>query len=339
MFHLDGHNHLNKEREKMTRVLEGKVAIVTGSGQGIGREIALYMAKQGAKVITNNRKPGSSLNSFEKTSLEFNDEEREELKKISGDAQTTADEIAQFGGHAIPFYGNVGDNITAREMVKTAINHFGRIDIVVNNASSNWVGNIMDMDEELWDTSVISKLKGAFNLMHHSLPYMKEQGFGRILNSSSDAFLGLQGYAAYGAANAGLVALTKASAKDIAQYGITVNAYTPLARTRAWHNAAVAYRLQGVSKEMLEAGAPPAMKRTADGMVPFLAYLASDEASDISGFLFKLAADGEIGVWSDSEIISQIKKEGEWTMEELRTRVPDELLKNVIRNMNTLPIK
>jgi len=324
----------------MNKILEGKVAIVTGSGQGIGKEIALCLAKHGAKVITNNRRQGSSINAFEKTSLQFNDEEREELQKVSGDAKTTADEINKMGGQAVPFFGDVGDFRTAGRMVETAIDNFGRIDIIVNNASSNWVGNIMDMDEELWDTSVVSKLKGAFNLMHHALPYMKKQGFGRILNSSSDAFLGLQGYAAYGAANAGLVALTKASAKDLSGLGITVNAYTPLAKTRAWYNAAATYRLQGVPKEMIEANAPEAMKKTADGMVPFLAYLASDEAASISGYLFKLAADGEIGVWSDSEIISQIKKEdGAWTVEELKTRIPEELLKNVKTFETTIPMK
>lgn len=323
----------------MTRILEGKVAIVTGSGQGIGKAIALCMAEHGAKIVSNNRQPGTSLNSFEKSSLQFNDEEREALEKVAGDAQTTADEINRLGGQAVPFYGNVGDFRIAQQMVQTAIDHFGRIDIVVNNASSNWVGNIMDMDEELWDTSVVSKLKGAFNLMHHSLPCMKEQGFGRIINSSSDAFLGLQGYAAYGAANAGLVALTKASAKDLAGLGITVNAYTPLAITRAWHNAEATYRMQGLTKEMIEAVAPPAMKKTAEGMVPFLSYLASDLASDITGHLFKLAADGEIGVWSDSEIISQINKnDGAWTIEELETRVPDELLSNVAKRTTTLPI-
>ncbi|WP_461172736.1 SDR family NAD(P)-dependent oxidoreductase [Arthrobacter sp. Z1-9] len=319
--------------------LTGKVAIITGSGQGIGRDVALCMAKEGARIITNNRKPGSSINAFEKTSIPFTDQEQQALKTVAGDAQTTADEIKRLGGEAVPFFGDAGDFETAREMVNTAVASFGRIDIVVNNASSNWVGNIMDMDEELWDISVVSKLKGTFNLMHHALPHMKEQGFGRILNSSSDAFLGLQGYAAYGAANAGVVALTKASARDVRQHGITVNAYTPLAKTRAWYNAAATYRLQGVPAEAIEAGAPAAMQRTAEGMVPFLAYLASDEAVDITGHLFKLAADGEIGLWSDSEVISQITAaDGTWTMDALSDRVPNELLKNAQSFSTTLPL-
>ncbi len=314
----------------MSELLAGKVAIITGSGQGIGREIALCMAREGARVITNNRKPGSLLNAFEKTEIPFTDEERAELTKVTGDAQTTADEIVRSGGQAVPFFGDVGDFETARRMVDTTIDTFGRLDIVVNNASSNWVGNIMDMDEELWDISVVSKLKGAFNLMHHALPHMRDQGYGRVLNSSSDAFQGLTGYAAYGAANAGLVALTKASAGDLAGSGITVNAYTPLARTRAWFNAAATYRLQGVPSEAVEAGAPEAMKRTAEGMVPFLAFLASDRASDISGHLFKLAADGEIGLWSDPKVTREITTtEAAWSIDELTERVPNELMAGV----------
>lgn len=323
----------------MAGKLAGKVAIVTGSGQGIGRDAALCMAREGARVITNNRKPGSSINAFEKTALPFTDQEQQVLETASGDAQTTADEIRRLGGEAVPFFGDAGDFETAREMVNTAITSFGRIDIVVNNASSNWVGNIMDMDEELWDISVVSKLKGTFNLIHHALPYMKAQGFGRILNSSSDAFLGLQGYAAYGAANAGVVALTKAVAADVREHGITVNAYTPLARTRAWVNAAAAYRIQGIPAEAVEAGAPAAMKKTPEGMVPFLAYLSSDDAADITGHLFKLAADGEIGIWSDPEVVSQITTaEGTWTMDSLADRVPNELLRNVRNLSATLPM-
>ncbi len=311
----------------MAGILTGKVAIVTGSGQGIGRDIALCLAKEGARIITNNRKPGSSINAFEKTSLDFTDAERDALKELSGDAQTTADEIIKNGGQAIPFFGDVSSFKVAGEMVDAAISNYGRIDIVVNNASSNWVGNIMDMDEELWNTSISSKLTGAFNLMHHAMPYMKEQNFGRIINSASDAFLGLLGYAAYGAANAGLVALTKAAAQDVEDFGITINAYTPLARTRAWLNAATTYRLQGVPVEALEEGAPEAMKRTAEGMVPFIAYLASDKAEEISGKLFKLSSDGEIGLWSDSEVVKEIKTdEPFWSIKELSSRIPGELL-------------
>lgn len=313
----------------MGKILEGKTAIVTGSGQGIGRCIALCLAENGAKVITNNRTQGSSINAFEKTDLAFTDEEKAELEKFNGDAQTTADEIIKRGGEAIPVYGDVSDPSVAEKLVTTAIDNWGRIDIIVNNASSNWVGNITDMDTELWNISIASKLTGTFNMMHYAMPYMKEQGFGRILNSASDAFVGIPGYAAYGAANAGVVALTKASAQDLAGTGITVNVYTPLARTRSWFNARTKYRLNGISKEAIETKAPDAMKNTAEGMVPFLAYLSSEDASGITGKLFKLAADGVVGLWSDSEVVKEIKTpDGIWSIEDLKRRIPTELLKD-----------
>lgn len=313
----------------MNQILSGKTAIVTGSGQGVGRCIALCLAEHGCKVITNNRKRGSSINAFEGTELDFTPEEREELEKFNGDAKTTADEIVRRGGEAIPVFGDVSDPEMAKRMVETAVENWGRVDVIVNNASSNWTGNILDMDLKLWDVSIASKLSGTYYLMHYALPYMKKQGYGRILNSASDAFVGISNYAAYGAGNAGVVALTRAAAMDLKGSGITVNAYTPLARTRSWYNARTTYRLNGVSPEAVETFAPEAMKRTAEGMVPFLAYLASDEASAISGKLFKLAADGVIGLWSESEVTKEIKDEGGfWIMEELQRRIWQELLSN-----------
>lgn len=311
----------------MTKLLEGKTSIVTGSGQGIGREVALCLAEHGAKVITNNRKPGSSLNAFEKTDIDFDEKEREELRKLSGDAESTAREIVERGGIALPLYGDVSDYDVAQKMIETAIEEWGRIDIIVNNASSNWTGNIRNMDKELFDISIHSKLMGSFYLMQNALPYMEKQGYGRILNSASDAWVGISNYAAYGAANAALVALTKASAKDLAGTGITVNAYTPLARTRSWYNALATYRRRGIPVSVIEANTPKAMQLGPEGMVPFLAYLASEEAGDITGKLFHLAADGEIGLWSESEITKSIKEEsGFWTIEKLSERIKGELL-------------
>lgn len=311
----------------MQSLLEGKVAIVTGSGQGIGRCIALCLAEHGAKVITNNRKPGSSIQAFEHTQLEFTPEEKNELLEFSGDANTTAEEIRQAGGEAIAVFGDVSRKQDASKLVQTAIAAWGRVDIIVNNASSNWVGNILDMDKDLWDVQIASKLSGTFYLMQEALPYMVKQGYGRIINSASDAFTGISNHAAYAAGNAGVVALTRASAKDLSGTGITVNAYTPLARTRAWYNARTNYRLKGVAPEIIEQNAPEAMKRTAEGMVPFLAYLAAEEAKDITGKLFHLAADGEIGIWSDSCVMKNIKQpDGVWTIELLRQQVRKGLL-------------
>lgn len=311
----------------MEKILEGKTAIVTGSGQGVGRCIALCLAEYGCKVVTNNRKPGSSLNAFEGQALDFNEEERAELEKFSGDARTTADAILAAGGDAIPVFGNVADPEDAKRMVETAVKHWGRIDIIVNNASSNWVGNIMDMDLELWNTQINSKLNGTFHLMYYAMPYMRAHGYGRILNSASDAYAGISSHAAYGAGNAGVVALTKAAAKDLKGTGITVNSYTPLARTRSWFNARTRYRLNGIPGTVIEDNAPESMKHTAEGMVPFLAYLASEYGAEITGLNFKLAADGTVGLWNNPEVIKEVQKEdGFWTMEDLEAKIKGDLL-------------
>lgn len=311
----------------MEQILQNKVAIVTGSGQGVGREIALCLAAYGAKVITNNRKPGSSINAFEGESLDFTQEERDELSRLNGDAESAAREIIAKGGEALPVYGDVSRKEDAEKLVNAAINKWGRIDIIVNNASSNWVGNIMNMETEIWERQIASKLSGSYYLSHYALPYMKEQGYGRIINTASDAILGLGGYAAYGAANGGIAIFTKAAAEDLRNTGITVNAYTPLARTRSWYNARTNYRLQGIPIDAVEANAPEAMKYTAEGMVPFLAYLASEKGAGITGRMFHLSADGELGLWNEYAITKTIhQSDRHWTIEELDARLSNELL-------------
>jgi len=308
----------------MGKVLEGRVAIVTGSGQGVGKEIALSLAQNGAKIITNNRKPGSSVNAFEECNLDFTEDERARIKKIVGDAESSAKEIIDLGGEAIPFYGDVSSYQDAHNMIQCALDNFGRIDIVVNNAASYFIGNIADLPEEMWDRVVDSKLKGAYNLIHNALPYMKEQQFGRIFNASSNAHIGLMGMSAYSSAAAGIIALTKAVAQDVAEFGdITVNAYTPLAATRSWYNMLTTYRTQGLPVEVIEDGAPAAMKKTADVFTSIFAFLSSEEASGITGYAFHLGADGEIGIWSDPDIDRNIfKEDGNWTVEELRAQIP-----------------
>jgi len=324
----------------MSNLLEGKVAIVTGSGQGVGKEIALSLAKEGAKIITNNRKPGSSVNAFEESDLDFTEEERARIQKFVGDAETSAKEIIDLGGEAIPFYGDVSSYQDAHEMVKCAVDNFGRIDIVVNNAASYFIGNIADLPEEMWDRVVVSKLKGAYNLIHNALPYMKEQQFGRIFNASSNAHIGLMGMAAYSSAAAGVIALTKAVAQDVMEFGdITVNAYTPLAATRSWYNMLTTYRTQGIPVEIIEEGAPAAMRKTADVFTSLFAFLSSDEASGITGYAFHLGADGEIGIWTDPDIDRNIyKEEGNWTVEEFREQIPG-LISGATTVKTTLELK
>ena len=308
----------------MGKLLEGKVAIITGSGQGVGFEIAKAMAKEGAKIITNNRKPGSALISFEESKLELTEEERAKLEAVSGDAKTAADYINKNGGTAVPFFGDVADNNVAKACIQSAIDNFGRIDIVVNNAVATWVGGVEKMTDKEWHILIDSKLNGSFYMVQHALPYMLEQKYGRIINAASDGWLGLQGMCAYGAACAGIWSFTRAISQDLYGTGITANAYTPNAKTRSWYSMLATYRSQGVPVEAIEEGAPEAQKHTADIFAPFFGFLASDLASDITGYMFKTAADGQLGIWSEPEVINDIWAETgkPWTMEAIIDQVP-----------------
>ncbi|OMC71451.1 hypothetical protein BK126_05015 [Paenibacillus sp. FSL H7-0326] len=145
----------------MRKSLEGKVAIVTGSGQGIGKGIALVLARECARVITNNRKPNAQK---EAVDLSILDE--------TARAKHAANEINASSGEAIPFYGNVADYETAGKLIQTAIDQWGRIDILVNNAVGLGAGTLNDTSEADWDYQTIPKLKGSYNTMKHSIPHM-----------------------------------------------------------------------------------------------------------------------------------------------------------------------
>src|SRR4030042_4335584 len=173
--------------------LKDRVAIVTGSGQGIGRAIAIALAKEGAKVVTNNRRPDTS----------------------GGDAEATARQIADMGGEAISFFGSVSDFEVAGKLVQTAVDKFGRLDILVNNAGADRPHMVWNMTEEEWDTCVDSFLKGTFNCIRFASALMREQKWGRIINTTSTAWLGTVGHCNYGAAQAGLVGLTRAVAREL----------------------------------------------------------------------------------------------------------------------------
>lgn len=327
----------------MERYLEGKVAIVTGSGQGVGRGIAIYLARQGAKVITNNRKPGSaSCQMYKKDDMP--EEEYNKMLSLKGDAESTARQIIEEGGEATPFYGDVSDYDTAGRMVKTAVDTYGRIDIIVNNAAGLGQGTIVNTTEADWDYMTLAKMKGAYNTMHHAVPYMIEQGFGRILNSASDAWTGMANLCAYSAANSGIVGLTKAAAKELANKGITVNAYCPQAASPGHvveFNKTIRSLEKALGKNMN--ANPEKMKQVekdhgpAENAAPFLAYLCTEEAAYISGAVFSVKASGKIDVYCEAERIKQISKEDEpWSVKELIDQVPSTLLEGYksIANVN-----
>jgi len=322
----------------MGTILEGRVAVVTGSGQGVGRGVALLLAREGAKVVTNNRTPKGgkeAATSFRSTAVSggvtFTDKERAEFLRLHGDADSTAAEIIAEGGEAVPFYGDVSDDAAAAGLIQKAIDTYGRIDILVNNAAGLGFGPFVSLTPEDWDYQIGPKLTGAFNCMRHAVPHMIEQGYGRILNTVSDAWVGIAALSAYSAANAGLVALTTATAKELGRAGITVNAFAPQAESPGHVSFSATLRTmldaQGVVITDEERMRESEREHGPAENLTFLAYLASEEASGISGSTFTVTGGGRVSLYSEPVHISTIRKEnGAWTMDELRSAVPERLL-------------
>ena len=239
------------------KALEGKVAIITGAGRGIGREHALLFATQGARVVVNDAAPPEE--SGEKSP-----------------AESVVDEIHDLGGQAVVDSHAVGTSATATKIMQTAINAFGRVDILVNNAGILRDRTILKMSDEEWDDVIRVHLTGSFTCLRAAAELMRSQGDGgRIVNtSSSSGLLGNFGQANYGAAKAGIHALTRIASWELSKYGITVNAVAPMAATRMLESMP--------SMDMQVIGEALAPKRIS----PLVGYLASDAASHISGVTF-----------------------------------------------------
>lgn len=291
-------------------LLMDKVAVVTGSGQGIGRAMAVAFATEGAKVITNSRSQGA----------------------VGGDAGKTADEIIKAGGEAIPIFGDVSQFKDAQSIIEAAVSNFKRIDILVNNAGVDVPKMIWNMGEEEWDLCLNVLLKGAFNCSRFACVYMKTQKWGRIINNTSTAWLGTVGHVNYGAAKAGIVGLTRAIAREMGRYEVTCNAFTPFAATRMTDNETVKLGLKKrfEAKLITQAQYEEAINMPPpEGVTPLVVYLASDKASDINGQVFHAEA-GRIGLYSEPKEIRTVyknfQKEGMFSQEELEKFIPKMLL-------------
>lgn len=315
----------------MGKSLEGKVAIVTGSGQGIGKGIAIGLAREGAKVITNNRKTGGYSSAKYKKD-EMPEEDWKELCELKGDAQSTADKIVEEGGEAIPFFGDVSDWKTAERLIKTAIDAWGRIDIIVNNAAGMGMGGIDALTDEVWDNLTVSRAKAAFHTMHFAAPYMRKQGFGRIINIASDAWVGLPDNDAYSCSTAGVVGLSWAAAKELYRFGITVNVICPQGASPS-HAVEYNKMLRHVEEATGQKPDPKVLAVVeADhgdpvNLGPIIAYLCTEDAGYISGSVFQATSAGKVTLYSYPEMTSQIQNGGKpWTVDELKDAFKNDLL-------------
>jgi NAD(P)-dependent dehydrogenase (short-subunit alcohol dehydrogenase family) len=300
-------------------ILKDRVAVVTGSGQGLGKAIAIALAEEGAKVVTNNRSPESK----------------------EGTAEQTAQIIKAAGGEAIAIYGDVSQMETCEKLIQTAIEKWGTIDILVNNAAINRDRMVWNMSEEEWDVVINVILKGAFGCTKFASVHMRQQERGRIINITSQA--GLEGNAGqpnYSAAKAGIVGLTKSCALALGRYGITVNALSPQADTRIWRGVKPdRAREMGVMRGLVtteEAASIPDDEVYArifgppEDVAPIVVYLGSDQASNINGHVF-FATRGRISLYGPWAQTKSLDKKGRWTLEELSTVIPPWLGGHIIK--------
>ena len=298
-------------------LLEGKVAIITGAGRGIGREHALLMAKLGAKVVVNDL--GAH---FDGTGA-----------PTATPAQEVVSEIKKMGGDAIANGDNVADFKAAKNIVDTAIKTFGKLNIVVNNAGILRDRMIFNMDEESWDAVVAVHRKGTFNMCRHATEYWREEHKkgnvlnGRIINTASDAgLLGNVGQSNYGACKAAVAAMAIIIGQEMKKYGVTANAIAPVARTRLTVDAT-----PSTAALMGQEAKPGEFDMfAAANIAPLVAWLASDDAASCNGQVFRV---GGRSVWPMKGWHSATRvKNAEpapWDPAKLGARLKEELAKGI----------
>ena len=218
----------------MQGALKGKRAVVTGAGRGIGKEIALALAAEGASIVVNDL--GGELSGSGISNVP---------------ADETVAEIKKEGGKAVPNYDSVADYESSGKIIKTCIDSFGGIDILVHFAGNYLVKMSYEMTPEEWDSVIKVHLYGAFNCSRHTLPHMIDQKWGRIISATSDAYRGLPGAVCYSAAKGGIVSLMRSMALEIAPFGINCNCIAPGAGTRL----TMGPEAQAKYKKALESGA------------------------------------------------------------------------------------
>ena len=284
-------------------MLEGKVAVITGAGRGIGRGEALLFAEHGANVVVNDL--GGDWDG---------------TGRDTRAATEVAGEIEASGGQAAAHFEDISEPEGAASLIHAAVEAWGRLDIVVNNAGILRDRMAFNMTVEEWDAVLKVHLRGHFLVTHEACAHWRErskagdQVNGRIINTSSTSgLLGNAGQSNYGAAKAGIAAFTQIVAMEMQRYGVTVNAIAPGARSRMTERTFGELRAEG---EGFDALAP-------ENIAPAVVFLASDEAAGISGQVLGVAG-GLIELYQGWTPVSSLAQEQRWSPEELAARV-DEL--------------
>lgn len=295
-------------------LLEGKVAVVTGAGRGIGRAHALALASEGAKVVVNDYGVAVDGTGTSKSP-----------------ADQVVEEIMRSGGEAVASYDSVSESAGAQNIIKTAVDSFGQLDILVNNAGVLRDRMVYNMSDDEWDLVIRVHLYGTFYCTRAACQAMRERKYGRIINTSSSAGMGNIGQANYAAAKEGIVGLTRTVARDMARFGVTCNAIRPGAFTRmtfrddvyqAWVKS-MGVEKADAQKRIVETMAP-------EDVSPLVVFLASDRASNVTSCVFDVFHTS-IAIYDDPpRQWRQIsKEEGRWQLDELAQVMPQTLCAEV----------
>jgi len=276
--------------------LEGRAAIVTGAGRGIGRAIALALAELGARVVVN-------------------DIGRNEDGEPT--AQAVADEITAGGGGAVASLESVTDYAAAGRIVQSALDHFGSSDILVNNAGLASSGSLWEIDAKEFERVTGAHVAGGFNCARHVAPPMMERGWGRIVNLVSRAGItGIPGSLAYAVGKGGIFGLTNAASRELGPHGITVNGVCPASTRTAMVENAVANLQQGSEEARKRAESLLAQMQAPEEVARPIAALCTEAAAAINGEIF-LVEHERIGLFQPLTVNQQVEREEGWSASEL----------------------
>jgi NAD(P)-dependent dehydrogenase (short-subunit alcohol dehydrogenase family) len=286
-------------------ICDGRVVIVTGAGRGIGRGHAIEFARQGAKVVVNDL--GAEVDGSGSS---------------TGPAGEVVDEIRAMGGEAVANGDNVADWEGAQRLINTAIETYGKLDTLVNNAGILRDRMLVNMTEEEWDAVINVHLKGTFGPTRWAAAYWRERAKAGETNdarvvctSSTSGIFGNPGQTNYGAAKAGIASFAIIAAQELARYGVTVNAIAPAALTRMTENLGMGQRAKDRKPEDFDRMSP-------DNIAPLVVWLGSNESADVTGRCF-LVAGGNISVAEGWKRGPGKDKGDRWEPSELGKVIPE----------------
>jgi NAD(P)-dependent dehydrogenase (short-subunit alcohol dehydrogenase family) len=296
--------------EHTPRRLDGQVAIVTGGGQGIGRCNALLLAQQGAKVVVADFGRGTG--------------------GAPSSAEAVAAEIRQAGGEAVAVLGDISLAEGAQNVARAAVQAFGGLHILVNNAGTRGAAPVDQLTEQQWDSVVDSHLKGSFLMTKYCVPLLRKAGGGSIVNTGSEAGLGMIFNSAYASAKEGLVGLTRSIAREQGRFNIRCNLVRPRANAGTgggewsrevfpkWSALNQALGRYAVGERGKSSNAVPTLP---EQVATLVVWLCTAAAANVNGRSFFVGGE-EVGLWSEPELVRSMTRPGSWTLDTLDAYAP-----------------